>query len=96
MKKYFLALSLLIFSIYINAQTTDKFEQNILFDKDNYKFTRTIYFNVPTDYDKNKSYQLTVGFRDDLPTNAGQFGEQLSFLTGIPDAIKKALEVKQN
>ncbi len=69
------------------GQTTGSFQQAIAFNQPDYNFTRTLYFYVPTNYDSNQSYPLVVGFRGGPHTNAGQFRDQLTFLSDSIGAI---------
>ncbi len=70
-----------------NAQTTGSFKLDIAFDKADYKFTRSLYFFVPSDYDDQLSYKLVVGFRGGPHSNAGQFRDQLAFFSDSLGAI---------
>ena len=47
---------------------------------------RCIFF-VPEDYNADQSYKLVLGFRGGPNTNAGQFRDQLTFLSDSLDAI---------
>lgn len=69
------------------AQSTGSFQQSIVFDEPDYDVTRTLYFYVPTDYDASQSYKLVVGFRGGPNSNAGQFRDQLTFLSDSLNAI---------
>ncbi len=70
-----------------HAQTTGSFQQTITFEQPDYSFTRTLYFHVPDNYDENKDYKLVVGFRGGPHVNAGQFRDQLAFLSDSLEAI---------
>jgi dipeptidyl aminopeptidase/acylaminoacyl peptidase len=84
--KTILAL-LFLMPIFIKAQTTGSFQQSITFTEPDYNFTRTLYYYVPADYDPDQSYKLVVGFRGGPHNNAGQFRDQLTFLSDSIGAI---------
>ncbi len=88
MKRVLLAV-LLICSFYgvVSAQTTGSFQLNVTFPQTDYNVNRTLYYFVPTDYDANESYKLVVGFRGGPHSNAGQFRNQLRFLSDSIGAI---------
>ncbi|MEO1513616.1 MAG: T9SS type A sorting domain-containing protein [Bacteroidota bacterium] len=81
----FLLLCLCLTSL--QAQRTGSFQQNITFDEPDYQFTRTLYFQVPDDYDPDQSYKLVVGFRGGPNVNAGDFRNRIAFLSDSLDAI---------
>ena len=78
----FLFSGLLAFS-----QPTGDFKLSVDFDEIDYAFNRDLYFHVPADYDASESYKLVVGFRGGPHANAGQFRDQLSFLSDSIGAI---------
>ncbi|PCH98354.1 MAG: hypothetical protein COB85_01615 [Bacteroidetes bacterium] len=78
---------LLLSTICSLAQQTGSFQQTVIFAEPDYNFTRTLYYYVPTDYDSAQSYKLVVGFRGGPHTNAGQFRDQLTFLSDSIGAI---------
>ncbi|MGK0280466.1 MAG: hypothetical protein ACI9RU_003249 [Litorivivens sp.] len=80
-------LGLLFLSIFLSAQETGSFDISVAFDEVDYMETRTLYFYVPTDYDAEQSYKLVVGFRGGPNSDAGQFRDQLTFLSDSLDAI---------
>lgn len=69
------------------AQQTGSFDQTISFPQADYSFTRTLYFHVPSDYDPSSSYPVVVGFRGGPNVDAGQFRDQLTFLSDSIGAI---------
>ncbi len=71
----------------VNAQMTGSFELSIEFNESDYNYNRLLYYYVPEDYDNNKAYKLIVGFRGGPHSNAGQFRNQLQFLSDSIDAI---------
>ncbi len=87
MKQFFTFIMVSVLCGLSQAQTTGSFQQTITFDQPDYSFTRILYFHVPEDYDANKAYPLVVGFRGGPHANAGQFRDQLSFLSDSLDAI---------
>lgn len=78
---------MLFIIITANTQTIGSFQQSINFDEADYSFTRTLYFYVPSDYDASQAYKLVVGFRGGPHTSAGQFRDQLTFLSDSINAI---------
>ncbi len=87
MKFLLLLIANIIFVVILSAQSTGNFVLNIDFDKDDYKFSRKLYYHVPENYDDAKKYPLVVGFRGGPHINAGQFRTQLSFLSDSLNAI---------
>ena len=87
MRLLFLFISILAFSSISLAQTTGSFQETITFDEVDYPETRTLYYYVPEDYNVNQSYPLVVGFRGGPHINAGQFRDQLTFLSDSLGAI---------
>ncbi len=79
-------LFVLIFSP-LFSQETGSFSMSVDFDESDYMFTRELYFFVPDDYDASASYPLVVGFRGGPHSNAGQFRDQLTFLSDSIGAI---------
>ncbi|MFT4985268.1 MAG: hypothetical protein ACI8U0_000900 [Flavobacteriales bacterium] len=71
----------------LQAQTTGSFQESVTFDEPDYSFTRILYYYVPSDYDPSISYKLVVGFRGGPNSNAGQFRDQLTFLSDELGAI---------
>ena len=84
-----LLFSVLLFlmTFEIQAQTTGSYTLNVTFPQADYQVNRNLYFFVPTDYDATQSYKLVVGFRGGPHTNAGQFRDQLTFLSDSLNAI---------
>ncbi|MEM9918632.1 MAG: T9SS type A sorting domain-containing protein [Bacteroidota bacterium] len=82
-----LAVLVLCLSLTAKAQTTGNFQRTVVFNEADYQFTRTLYFHVPTDYDLSKTYKLFVGYRGGPHSNAGEFRNQLSFLSDSIGAI---------
>jgi len=82
-----LQLLCLCFSFYSFGQQTGDFQLSVAFPQQDYNFTRTLYYHVPTNYNPAQSYKLVVGFRGGPHTNAGQFRDQLSFLSDSIGAI---------
>jgi hypothetical protein len=88
MKNILAILFLSIISSLIGmTQTTGDFVLNVTFSQADYNVNRNLYFHVPTDYDENQLYKLVVGFRGGPHSNAGQFRDQLRFLSDSLDAI---------
>lgn len=85
--KYIIITIILVFPFIIQCQDTGSFQKTISFDKDDYTYTRTLYYYVPEDYDATQAYKLVVGFRGGPHSNAGQFRDQLTFLADSLDAI---------
>ena len=88
MKKIIIiALFLSCIQYLAHSQTTGSFQETVTFDEVDYTATRTLYYHVPEDYDANQSYKLVVGFRGGPHLNAGEFRDQLSFLSDSIGAI---------
>lgn len=88
MNKYLLSiLSVLAICFNSNGQETGSFQQTISFEEPDYTETRTLYFFVPENYNPDQAYKLVVGFRGGPNTNAGQFRDQLTFLSDSLNAI---------
>lgn len=87
MKKLFLILSFVVYSIPFFTQETGAFQQEISFTESDYTYDRTLYYYVPLNYDGQNSYPLVLGFRGGPHSNAGQFRDQLSFLADSLNAI---------
>lgn len=87
MKKSLLLISIIICAFFANAQTTGSFQESVSFTEADYNFTRTLYYHVPADYDASQSYKLVVGFRGGPHSNAGEFRDQLEFLSDSIGAI---------
>ena len=87
--KRLIPILILFFSVtlFLAAQTTGSFLLNVDFPQADYQVNRNLYFYVPADYDENQSYKLVVGFRGGPHSNAGQFRDQLTFLSDSLDAI---------
>jgi hypothetical protein len=86
MKTILFATALLFGSISFAQQTGD-FQLDVSFTEPDYTFNRTLYYHVPTNYNPAQSYKLVVGFRGGPHSNAGQFRDQLSFLSDSIGAI---------
>lgn len=69
------------------AQETGSFQETVDFEEADYSFSRTLYYYVPEDYDASNTYKLVVGFRGGPHSNAGQFRDQLTFLSNELNAI---------
>ena len=87
MRKLILLLNFVMLTIFLQAQQTGSFQHTVVFTEPDYNFTRVLYYYVPTDYDSTQSYKLVVGFRGGPNTNAGQFRDQLTFLSDSIGAI---------
>ena len=80
-------LSIMLLSSNSYAQQTGDFQLSIVFPQVDYNFTRSLYYHVPTNYDPTQSYKLVVGYRGGPHVNAGEFRDQLSFLSDSIGAI---------
>ncbi len=87
MKHLVVALALSLAFLSNSAQQTGSFDISVAFSQPDYNFTRTLYYFVPSNYDSTQSYKLVVGFRGGPHTNAGQFRDQLTFLSDSIGAI---------
>jgi hypothetical protein len=85
--KIIIYLSLFVSTIACTAQQTGNFRLEISFNEFDYTEDRTLYYFVPNDYDENEEYPLVVGFRGGPHSNAGQFRDQLQFLSDEIGAI---------
>ena len=79
--------TVLLFSMSLSAQTTGSFQKEITFMADDYNVTRTVYYHVPADYNPDQAYKLVFGFRGGPHASAGEFRDQLAFLSDSIDAI---------
>lgn len=89
-KTIFITLILAIGTICIpslTAQQTGSFEIEVNFNEVDYDFDRILYYYVPSDYDETQTYPLVVGLRGGPHSNAGQFRDQLTFLSDSLGAI---------
>ncbi|MFK7971681.1 MAG: T9SS type A sorting domain-containing protein [Bacteroidia bacterium] len=87
MKKLLLSLSFSFVALALSAQMTGNFQQSINFAEPDYTFTRTLYYHVPASYDSTQQYKLVIGFRGGPHRDAGQFRDQLAFLSDSIGAI---------
>ncbi len=87
MKRLYVLLAFLLSLGLTQAQTTGSFQIDVDFNESDYDYTRTLYFHVPDDYDESNRYPLVVGFRGGPHSNAGQFRDQLRFLSDSIGAI---------
>ncbi len=87
MNKIACSLSLLFISLFVVSQETGSFEISVDFQETDYVETRSLYYYVPTDYDAAQSYKLVVGFRGGPNSDAGNFRDQLTFLSDSLGAI---------
>ncbi len=86
MRKYII-FATFCFSSILQAQQTGSFVLNVQFEETDYNENRNLYYFVPEDYDENKQYQLVVGYRGGPHSNAGEFRDQLQFLSDEIGAI---------
>ncbi len=87
MKKLFFAFLFLISTSQMGAQQTGSFKQVITFPQADYSETRCLYYYVPENYSADHAYKLVVGFRGGPHINAGEFRDQLRFLSDSIGAI---------
>jgi hypothetical protein len=87
MKKFICSLSLLFISLFAVSQETGSFDILVDFEEADYMETRSLYYFVPADYDAAQSYKLVVGFRGGPNSDAGNFRDQLTFLSDSIGAI---------
>ena len=87
MKKVTLTYLFFLIAFCVSAQTTGSFQNTISFSEPDYTYIRTLYYHVPTDYDSTQAYKLVVGFRGGPHANAGEFRDQLTFLSDSINAI---------
>ena len=87
MKSILLVLAICSSLFCSKAQETGSFQENVDFNEADYQFSRTLYYYVPENYDPSNVYKLVVGFRGGPHANAGQFRDQLTFLSNEMDAI---------
>lgn len=87
MKNILVTLACICIVFSLNSQSTGSFQESITFNEPDYSFTRSLYYYVPSDYNPNNQYKLVVGFRGGPHTHAGQFRDQLAFLSDSIGAI---------
>lgn len=87
MKRILFTLAIFLGLSYTSAQETGSFLETVDFEELDYTFSRNLYYYVPENYDPANTYKLVVGFRGGPHANAGQFRDQLTFLSNELNAI---------